>query len=66
LSWQRLSGWMKAEFVSLLRESRCRDSFFHQANVVHHPKAAIQNLEHLVDLHPAGAVAVVENCIAVA
>src|SRR5712691_4235861 len=48
----------------LFGESRRGDSFLHQANVVHHPNAAIQDLEHLVDLHPAAAVAVVENGIA--
>jgi integrase len=49
---------------NLLCESRGSDAFFHQTNVVHHAKASIQNLEHLVDLHPALAVPVVEDCIA--
>jgi hypothetical protein len=46
---------------ALLREpGRCH-SFFHQADVVHHSKATVQNLKNLVDLHPAIAVAVEED-----
>ena len=51
-------------FIQLFRESRRCDSLFHQADVVHHPKATVQNLKDFVDLHPAVAVAVVEDRVA--
>jgi hypothetical protein len=49
---------------SLLRKAGSCNSVFRHSDVVHHANTTVENFEHLVDLHPSRAVAVVENGVA--
>jgi hypothetical protein len=42
--------------IRLVSKARGCDPVFHEADVIDHPNASVQNLEDLIDLHPALAL----------
>jgi len=50
--------------AALFGKARGGYAFFHETDVVHHSNAAVQYLEHLVDLHAAVALAVIQDGVA--
>src|SRR5580700_6968159 len=55
---------LSKRWFKLSSKARSCNSFLHQPDVIHHANTSIEDFEYFIDLHPAGTVAIVEDCIA--